>query len=56
LWLEYGSKYYTSVSGFVGIGTITGKNTQGSFSVFIQEQFNPQNTKAITGMFDLNLP
>ncbi|MFA6455961.1 MAG: hypothetical protein WCW40_03995 [Bacteroidota bacterium] len=56
MWFEFGSKTYTSSSGFIGIGTITGKNTQGSFSVVVQEQFNPQNVKAVTGLFDVNLP
>jgi hypothetical protein len=56
LWLILGSTTYTSDTGTVTVTVVDGKNTQGTFTVTMQEQFNSTNKKNITGTFNVTLP
>ncbi|MHB1050398.1 MAG: hypothetical protein ACYC09_09995 [Bacteroidota bacterium] len=56
LWFEFGSTTYTSDTGTVTVTVVDGKNTQGIFSVTVEEQFNSTNKKNITGSFNVTLP
>ncbi len=56
LYFEMGSKTYTSDTGTISVTLINGKNTQGTFSITVQEQGNPSVKKTITGQFNVNVP
>lgn len=56
IWLILNSTTYTSDTGTVTVTVVDGKNTQGTFTVTMQEQFNSTNKKDITGTFNVTLP